>query len=251
MKVVIDAGHGGNDPGAVYNGRKEAEDNLNLALELGEILRDAGIQVAYTRTGDETQTPFEKASIGNQSGADLFVSLHRNSSPIPNQYSGVETLVYDDNGKKAELARRINENLTTVGYQNLGVKERPGLVVLRRTNMPAVLVESGFINTDTDNAIYDTQFRQIAEQIADAIISMQQDFERKGNYRVQIGLYRMFSNAQYALMQAISKGFNGEIVSQGEYYAVLVGNTDSYTKAQELERQLQQAGFDTLIITSR
>ena len=117
--------------------------------------------------------------------------------------------------------------------------------------MPAVLVESGFINTDTDNAIYDTQFRQIAEQIADAIISMQQDFERKGNYRVQIGLYRMFSNAQYALMQAISKGFNGEIVSQGEYYAVLVGNTDSYTKAQELERQLQQAGFDTLIITSR
>lgn len=251
MKVVIDAGHGGNDPGAVYNGRKEAEDNLNLALELGEILRDAGIQVVYTRTGDETQTPFEKASIGNQSGADLFVSLHRNSSPIPNQYSGVETLVYDDNGKKAELARRINENLTTVGYQNLGVKERPGLVVLRRTNMPAVLVESGFINTDTDNAIYDTQFRQIAEQIADAIISMQQDFERKGNYRVQIGLYRMFSNAQYALMQAISKGFNGEIVSQGEYYAVLVGNTDSYTKAQELERQLQQAGFDTLIITFR
>lgn len=251
MKVVIDAGHGGNDPGAVYNGRKEAEDNLNLALELGEILRDAGIQVVYTRTGDETQTPFEKASIGNQSGADLFVSLHRNSSPIPNQYSGVETLVYDDNGKKAELARRINENLTTVGYQNLGVKERPGLVVLRRTNMPAVLVESGFINTDTDNAIYDAQFRQIAEQIADAIISMQQDFERKGNYRVQIGLYRMFSNAQYALMQAISKGFNGEIVSQGEYYAVLVGNTDSYTKAQELERQLQQAGFDTLIITSR
>ena len=81
--------------------------------------------------------------------------------------------------------------------------------------------------------------------------SMQQDFERKGNYRVQIGLYRMFSNAQYALMQAISKGFNGEIVSQGEYYAVLVGNTDSYAKAQELERQLQQAGFDTLIITSR
>ena len=251
MKVVIDAGHGGSDPGAVYNGRKEAEDNLNLALELGEILRDAGIQVVYTRTGDETQTPFEKASIGNQSGADLFVSLHRNSSPIPNQYSGVETLVYDDNGKKAELARRINEDLTTVGYQNLGVKERPGLVVLRRTNMPAVLVESGFINTDTDNAIYDTQFRQIAEQIADAIISMQQDFERKGNYRVQIGLYRMFSNAQYALMQAISKGFNGEIVSQGEYYAVLVGNTDSYAKAQELERQLQQAGFDTLIITSR
>ncbi|MEE1313829.1 MAG: N-acetylmuramoyl-L-alanine amidase [Lachnospiraceae bacterium] len=248
MKVVIDAGHGGNDPGATYNGRKEAEDNLNLALELGEILRDAGIDVVYARTGDETQTPFEKATIGNQSGADLFVSLHRNSSPNPNQYSGVETLVYDDQGKKAELARRINANLSTLGYQDLGVRERPGLVVLRRTNMPSVLVETGFINTDNDNMIYDTQFRQIAEQIADAILSMQQDFVQKGRYRVQIGLYRMFSNAQYALMQAISKGFNGEIVSQGEYYAVMIGETDSYKKAQELERQLNSAGFDTLIV---
>lgn len=247
-KVVIDAGHGGADPGAVFQGRTEAEDNLNLALELGAILQDAGLDVVYTRTGDITQTPFEKATIGNQSGADLFVSLHRNSSPTPNQYSGVETLVYDDSGKKAELARRINANLETVGYQNLGVKERPGLVVLRRTNMPAVLVETGFINNEADNVIYDEQFRQIAEQIADAILSMQQDFAETGVYRVQIGLFRMFSNAQYALMQAISKGFSGEIVSKGEYYAVLIGGTDSYAKAQDLERQLNEAGYETLIV---
>ena len=58
----------------------------------------------------------------------------------------------------------------------------------------------------------------------------------------------MFSNAQYALMQAVSKGFNGEIVSNGEYYAVLIGGTDSYAKAQELEKQLQAAGYDTLIV---
>ena len=122
MKVVIDAGHGGSDPGAVYNGRKEAEDNLNLALELGEILRDAGIQVVYTRTGDETQTPFGKASIGNQSGADLFVSLHRNSSPIPNQYSNINTLLYYYNNNNTELTTKINDNLTTINYQNLKIK---------------------------------------------------------------------------------------------------------------------------------
>lgn len=247
-KVMIDPGHGGADPGAVYNGRKEAEDNLNLALELGAILQDAGFDVVYTRTDDTTQTPFEKATIGNQSGADLFISLHRNSSPTPNQYSGVETLVYDDSGKKAELARRINANLETLGFHNLGVKERPGLVVLRRTNMPAVLVETGFINTDSDNAIYDERFREIAEQIADAVISMKDDFAAPGMYRVQIGLFRIFSNAQYALMQAISKGFSGEIVSKGEYYAVLIGGTDSYAKAQELERQLNEAGYETLIV---
>ena len=211
-KVIIDPGHGGADPGAVYNERKEAEDNLNLALELGAILQDAGIDVVYTRTGDITQTPFEKATIGNQSDADLFISLHRNSNPNPNQYSGVETLVYDDAGKKAELARRINANLETLGF------------------------------------LFDEKFREIAEQIADAVIAMKDDFERPGLYRVQIGLFRMFSNAQYALMQAVSKGFNGEIVSNGEYYAVLIGGTDSYAKAQELEKQLQAAGYDTLIV---
>jgi N-acetylmuramoyl-L-alanine amidase len=161
----------------------------------------------------------------------------------------VETLVYDDDGKKAELARRINANLATLGFQDLGVTQRPGLVILRKSNIPAVLVESGFINNEADNALYDSKFREIAEQIADAVLAMQQDFTTKGKYRVQIGLYRMFSNAQYTLMQAISKGFNGEIISKGEYYAVMIGNTDSYAEAQKLEQELNRAGYDTLIVT--
>jgi N-acetylmuramoyl-L-alanine amidase len=216
---------------------------------LGEILRDAGLDVVYTRTDDITQTPFEKAAIANNADADLLISLHRNSSPNANQYTGVETLVYDDDGKKAELARRINANLATLGFQDLGVTQRPGLVILRKSNIPAVLVESGFINNEADNALYDSKFREIAEQIADAVLAMQQDFTTKGKYRVQIGLYRMFSNAQYTLMQAISKGFNGEIISKGEYYAVMIGNTDSYAEAQKLEQELNRAGYDTLIVT--
>lgn len=66
---------------------------------------------------------------------------------MPNQYNGVETLVYDDSGIKSEIAQNINSELEQVGFRNIGVKERPGLVVLRRTNMPAVLVEAGFINS--------------------------------------------------------------------------------------------------------
>ena len=58
----------------------------------------------------------------------------------------METLVYDKSGKKVELAENINEALSQVGFRNLGVKERPGLVVLRRSQMPAVLVEAGFLN---------------------------------------------------------------------------------------------------------
>ena len=80
-KIVLDAGHGGTDPGAVYNGRNEKDDNLALAQAVGKILEDNGVDVVYTRTEDIYQTPFEKARIANQSGADYFISFHRNSSP--------------------------------------------------------------------------------------------------------------------------------------------------------------------------
>ena len=82
----------------------------------------------YTRTTDIYQTPFQKATIANQSGADYFVSFHRNSSPIPGQYTGVETLVYDKSGLKYDMAENIAGALGELGFQNLGVKERPGLV---------------------------------------------------------------------------------------------------------------------------
>ena len=98
--IVIDAGHGGSDPGAVYEGRREKDDNLSLAIAVGELLSRQGVSVIYTRTTDVYQTPFEKAQMANQADADFFISFHRNSSEEPNQYTGVETLVYDNSGIK-------------------------------------------------------------------------------------------------------------------------------------------------------
>ena len=68
--IMIAAGHGGSDPGAVYKGRQEKDDNLKLALAVGEILERNGIDVSYTRTTDIYQTPFEKAQLANQAGVD-------------------------------------------------------------------------------------------------------------------------------------------------------------------------------------
>lgn len=129
--IVIDAGHGGADPGAVFEGRQEKDDTLRLALAVGKILEENGQNVIYTRTTDVYQTPFQKATIGNEARADFFVSIHRNSSPVAGQYSGVETLVYERSGIKEEMAENINRELEEAGFENLGVKERPGLVVLR------------------------------------------------------------------------------------------------------------------------
>lgn len=169
-RIALDAGHGGSDPGAVYKGRQEKDDTLDLTLAVGDILKKNGIDVYYTRTTDEYETPFKKATDANNSGAHLFVSIHRNSSENPNQYSGVETLVYSDTGLKAEVARNINNQLEDAGFKNLGVDERKNLVVLKRTKMPAVLVEAGFINNDKDNYLFDEEFDSIAQAIADGIL---------------------------------------------------------------------------------
>ena len=77
--IMLDAGHGGTkDPGAVYKGRQEKDDNLKLTLAVGKILEENGVDVVYTRTTDIYQTPFEKAKAANEAGADFFISFHRN-----------------------------------------------------------------------------------------------------------------------------------------------------------------------------
>ncbi len=168
--IVLDAGHGGENPGATYQGRQEKDDALNIALAVGAILERQGQEVYYTRTTDIYESPQQKAAEGNQAGADYFVSIHRNSSPYPNQYTGVESLVYNQYGSAARMAKNINSELEKVGFANQGISERPNLAVLRRTRMPAVLVEVGFINTDADNRLLDDRFDEVANAIAEGIL---------------------------------------------------------------------------------
>ncbi len=178
--VAIDAGHGGSDYGAIYNGRNEKDDNLKLAMAVGKILENNGVDVFYIRTTDEYETPFKKATDANNSNADYFISIHRNSSATPGEYNGVQSLIFDDSGVKAQIARNINKNLTDIGFKDLGVDERPNLVVLKRTKMPAVLVETGFINNEKDNRLFDDNFDVIAQGIADGIL--QSIVPSKNNY---------------------------------------------------------------------
>ncbi len=169
-KIVVDAGHGGSNPGAVYQGRRESDDALRLAMAVGKILESNGYDVTYTRTSDVTQSVGQKAAIANEEGADLFVSIHRNAGEYPGQYSGVQTLIYDDSGIKKQMAENIDANLEALGFRNAGVSIRPNLVVLNSTQMPALLVEAGFIDSDTDNHLFDSRFQAMAQAIADGIM---------------------------------------------------------------------------------
>ena len=169
-KVIIDAGHGGQEPGAVYAGRQEKEDALQLAFDVGNALERRGISVSYTRVSDVYDSPYEKAAMANASDADIFLSIHRNAMPVPGTASGVENLVYEDSGTAGALGRNIGEALAEAGWTDLGVKERPGLVVLRNTKIPAVLVEVGFINNEKDNEFLDANMAATADAIADGVL---------------------------------------------------------------------------------
>lgn len=195
--VYLDAGHGGYDRGASYEGRLEKEDALQLTMEVGRLLQEKGVDVKYTRTTDVYNSPYEKAAIANNGDADLVVSIHRNAAVTPNLYNGVQSLLFDDSGFKAQVARNINNQLEEVGYKNINVEERPNLTILRRTKAPAVLVEVGFIDSDIDNELFDERFEQTANAIAEGILESLrvQSQSLTQLYAVQVGTYVDYNNA--------------------------------------------------------
>lgn len=244
--------HGGRDPGAVYQGRQEKDDTLRLTLAIGEILQNNGIDVEYTRTTDVYESPYEKAMEANNAGVDFFISIHRNSYPTDNAVSGVESLVYDLSGIKLQMAENINEQLESVGFVNLGVKARPNLVVLRRTKMPAVLVEVGFINSDIDNRLFDENFDDIARAIADGILDtleMDSMIDRDSRYRVQVGSFRNPLYANRLLNTLQSQDYPAMIEEGDGFFRVRVGNFYTLDDASDMERRLKLAGYPTLIVS--
>lgn len=253
MRIALDAGHGGSDPGAVYNGRQEKDDNLRLAMAVGDILKSKGIDVFYTRDNDIYETPFKKATDANSSGADYFVSFHRNSGENPNTASGVQVLVYSEGGEKSRLAGNIQNNLTDLGFRDLGIIERPNLVVLRRTQMPAVLVETGFINNDADNKKFDDEFDSIARAIADGIIetagaSGLSNQEVSENDMDMVTDNENVMNPYEGLYEGYDKNNGMCMCPCDRLYRVQVGAFRNRDNAEKLLRPLQNKGYPAFLI---
>ncbi len=252
--IMLDAGHGGRDPGAVYNGRREKDDNLRITLAVGEILQSNDIDVLYTRTTDIYESPLQKATEANEAGVDFFVSIHRNSFPTDNVVSGVESLVYDLSGIKLEMGENINAQLEAIGFKNLGVKARPNLIVLRRTQMPAVLVEVGFINSNTDNALLDQNFDAVAQAIANGILmtingdGAQNPDQADYTFRVQTGAFRNPVYANRMLNELLEQDFPAAISEGDGLFRVRVGQYANLDDASEMEQRLRRAGYQTVIV---
>lgn len=251
-KIIIDAGHGGQEPGAVYQGRQEKADTLRLALAVGQILSENGVDVGYTRVTDSYQSPFEKAQMANQWGADFFLSIHRNAMPVPGTASGIESLVYSDDGEAAVLAANINEQLRDMGWKDLGIIERPGLIVLRRTEMPAVLVEAGFIDNESDNMFFDANFQKVAQAIADGVLeTLRQEEEGPEYYQVQVGAYENRDTAQQLVQQLEAEGLPAFMVAEDGLYKVRVGAFLNLDNAAWMEKTLRGMGYPTVMVKER
>lgn len=174
VDVVIDPGHGGEDYGAVFNGRNEKEDNLNLALLVEKELDKRGISCKLTREKDVFVSLEKRCITANERQAKLFVALHRNSA---DDAQGVEVWINSKNPSDDRiLAESILSELdkTTVSL-NRGIKtgyagnENKNYFVNEHTEMPSCLLELGFITNDEDNRHYDAFLARYASAIADGI----------------------------------------------------------------------------------
>lgn len=175
--VAVDAGHGGPDSGAIGSrGTMEKEVALAVAQRIAKLLEARGAKVIMTRPGDQDVGLYERTDKENYAKADIFVSVHINSNTNPS-IGGTTSYIY--NGKEntsqialipesARLARYVQaELLKTLGLRDLGVRDA-NFVVLRTSNMPAILIETAFISNAAEEKIMRTDdFRNKA---AEAIV---------------------------------------------------------------------------------
>jgi len=154
-KVVIDPGHGGTDPGAVgINGLRETDIVLEVSKSVSEFLTKKGVKTILTRKHEKTLDLQPRVTKANNSKADAFVSIHANASRGKRRdVNGLETFYYSGS-RGYSLAKNIHKQilLTSLQSPDRGVR-RSRFYVIRKTSMPAVLVEIGFVTGMYDAAL--------------------------------------------------------------------------------------------------
>lgn len=166
-KVFISAGHGGSDPGAVANGFKEKDLNLDIALACGDYLKAYGVNVKLSRTKDEDDGIYQEAAESNAFGPDYTVSIHNNAGGG----DGIEAWHQLDGSSKV-LAENILAEAVKIGQNSRGAKTRANANgtefygFIRQTTAPAVILECAFVDNAKDMEIIDTLAERKAMGVA-------------------------------------------------------------------------------------
>lgn len=169
--VVIDAGHGGKDPGAQIPGVNEKTINLAVSRLIAQKLSQRGVTVILTRNSDVFIELADRPVPGGR--ADLFVSIHADSNPSPLKVGHSVLLPRSGNPRAVQAGRFIDRRLTAAGSPSYALRtDTRNLLVLREARCPAVLVELGYLSNRSEAARLKTAAYQdqLAEGIADGVI---------------------------------------------------------------------------------
>ncbi len=171
--VVLDPGHGGSAPGAVYEGVMEKDLNLAVALKAKTLLEaQPDMEVLMTREEDKDVALEARPMLSNEKGADLFVSIHANALEEDASFRGVLTFYHQDNQGGNRLASAIQRGVVAQTEGNdLGIREED-FAVTRLSEAPACLLEMGFMtNAEELSNLGDEAYQEkIAQGICDGIL---------------------------------------------------------------------------------
>jgi N-acetylmuramoyl-L-alanine amidase len=162
-RVLIDPGHGGNDPGATYRDLKEKDINLQVAaFTYDELMKiDSDIWCGLTRTWDRTISLQERCGLANAMNVDCFVSIHCNADPDPDapgmpEARGEEIWIYKRSREGLKLALELMIQVDRIFPLEpfRGIKETENFYVLKHTKAPAALIEIGFIDKESSRETF-------------------------------------------------------------------------------------------------
>lgn len=216
-KVFIGVGHGGaSDPGAVANGFKEKDLNLQIALACKDYLIQHGVEVKMSRTKDENDPLSEEIRECNAFSPDLAVDIHNNAGGG----DGAEVFHHHGGGKGKTLATNILDEVIKIGQNSRGAKTRKNAAgrdyygFIREITAPAVIVECAFLDNATDVEILSTEGKRksMGQAIAKGILkTLCVEIQGDRLYRVQVGAYSNKTNAEAMLKKLKAAGFTGYI----------------------------------------
>ncbi|WP_079709537.1 N-acetylmuramoyl-L-alanine amidase [Paraliobacillus ryukyuensis] len=265
VKIFLDPGHGGNDPGTIGNGLQEKDLTLAIARELQQILESnyKDVNVRLSRTNDRTVSLNQRTSAANQWNADYLLSIHINAGGG----EGFESYIWSGNfnGKsKTEKIRSVIHQviIDEMNWRDRGEKEA-NFHMLRESTMPAALTENGFIDNEEEAEQMKTKqwIKKVAiahaNGIAEAIDLEETESsdapkpEEGAFYRVVCGSFRKLKNAKERKYVLNKKGFQSFLSpyyeEEATYYRVIVGSFQNKSNAEDRLKELQNIGFDCFI----
>ncbi|MEH7156080.1 N-acetylmuramoyl-L-alanine amidase [Neobacillus drentensis] len=271
MKLYLDPGHGGDDPGAQGHGLDEKDITLAIALKIRSILQNdyENIDVKMSRNSDKTRSLAQRSSEANAWGADFFLAIHINSGPSSAQ--GYEDYIYNglsNSSKAAQYQDIIHAEVKKVNQLQDRGQKKANFHVLRETNMPAILTENGFISNDHDASLM-KQSSWIQKVAQGHVNGLAKAFglKRKPNeppkpdkpdsgslFKVIAGSFKSKENADERVEQLQKKGIESFVDSTkvaGEtWYRVQAGAFSNRENAEDRLADVQKAGINDAFLVA-